>query len=166
LTEFSSLLQDLVTSPSELIISGDFNFHVNNANCPAISFLSLLDTFDLAQLVSFRIHTAGNTLDFRITRASSNILSDIRSNDPIHSDHYAVLSTFNTPSSSRPPRITKQIRNIKGIDTVIFSQDVINSSLYSDPASTLASFSHQFSSTLSRLSDKHAPLKTISCSSR
>ena len=27
-------------------------------------------------------------------------------------DHYAILSTFNTPSTSRPLRITKQVRNI------------------------------------------------------
>ena len=167
LTEFSSLLQDLVTSPSELIITGDFNFHVNNSNCPsAISFLSLLDTFDLTQLVSFPTHTAGNTLDLLITRSSSNLFSDIRPIDPILSDHYAILSTFNTPSSARPPRITKQVRNIKGIDPLLFSEDIFNSCLYSAPASTLPAFSQQLSSTLSSLLDKHAPLKTVSCSSR
>ena len=46
----------------------DFNFYINNANCPfAIAFLSLLDTFDLAQLVSFLTHTAAITVDLLIT---------------------------------------------------------------------------------------------------
>ena len=83
-TEFSSLLQNLVTSSYELIITGDFNFHVNNSNCPsANSFLSLIDTVDLTQLVSFPTHTAGNTLDLLITHSFSNFFSDIQSNDPI-----------------------------------------------------------------------------------
>src|SRR5207244_8768092 len=56
-TEFSTLLEDLIPSPSELIITGDFNFHVDNANCPhATSFLTLLETFGLSQLVSFPTH--------------------------------------------------------------------------------------------------------------
>ena len=64
-----------------------------------------------------------------------------------------------------PRRITKQIHNIKGID-LLFSEDIFKSCLYSAPASTLPAFSQQLSSTLSSLLDKHAPLKTVSCSSR
>ena len=52
LSEFSSP-RSLLTSPSELIITGEFSFHVKNTNgSSAISFLSLLDTFDHTQLVS------------------------------------------------------------------------------------------------------------------
>jgi Reverse transcriptase (RNA-dependent DNA polymerase)/Endonuclease/Exonuclease/phosphatase family len=167
LREFSSLLQDLVTSPSELIITGDFNFHVDNPLCaPANKFLSLLDTTGLTQLISFPTHISGHTLDLLITRASSNIFSRVRSNDPIISDHYAILSTFSAPSSSRSTRITKQIRNIKSIDTTLFSQDILSSDLYTNPATTLASYAKQFSSTLTELLDKYAPLKTVSCQSR
>src|SRR3954463_4317229 len=72
--EFSTLLEDLISSPSELIITGDFNFHVDDPNSSSgSSFLSLLDTFGLSQLVSFPTHTAGNTLDLLITRSSSTL---------------------------------------------------------------------------------------------
>src|SRR5437867_6932659 len=41
--EFSTLLEDLISSPSELIITGDFNFHVDDPNSSSSSsFLSLL----------------------------------------------------------------------------------------------------------------------------
>ena len=41
--EFSSLLEDLVSSPSELLLTGDFNFHVNTpAQFPASSFFPYL----------------------------------------------------------------------------------------------------------------------------
>ena len=68
--EFSTLLGDLISSPSELITTSDFNFHVDDpSSCPGSSFLSLLDTFGLSQLVSFPTHTAGHTLDVLISRS-------------------------------------------------------------------------------------------------
>ena len=126
----------------------------------------MIDTLDLTQLVSFATHTAGNTLNLLITRFSSNFFSDIRSNDPILSDHYAILSTLNIPSSSRPSRITKQIRNIKEIDPLLFSERYFQfTCFFSAPASTLPAFSLQLSTTLSSHLDKHAPFKTNFCSS-
>src|SRR5207253_11480883 len=78
----------------------------------------------------------------------------------------AILSVFSIPSRSRSPRITKLIRNIKKIDTTAFSNDIFSSSLYTAPLSSLNAYILQFSSTLSLLLDKHAPLKTITCPSQ
>src|SRR5207253_1510409 len=78
----------------------------------------------------------------------------------------AILSVFSIPSRSRSPRITKLIRNIKKIDTTAFSNDIFSSSLYTAPLSSLNAYILQFSSTLSLLLDKHAPLKTITCRSQ
>ena len=62
--EFSSLLEILATSPSELIITGDFNFHVDDPTSPGVSSLhAVFDTFDLTQLVSFPTHTDDHTLE-------------------------------------------------------------------------------------------------------
>ena len=112
MSELSLLLEDFASSPSELLINGDFNIHVDNSLCSSASnFLTLLDTFGLTQHVSFPTHTAGHTLDHLITRSSSPILSNIKSNDPILSDHLAVLSTLTTSYASRSPCITKQIHD-------------------------------------------------------
>lgn len=166
-SELSTLLEDLASHPSELIITGDFNIHIDDQNSSSTSsFLTLLDTFGLSQLVSFPTHISGHTLDLLITRTASNIVSEIDFTLSSISDHSAILSVLSVPSHSRTPRITKLIRNIKSINTVIFSNDILSSCLYSAPASTLHAYCQQFSATLSMLLDKHAPLKTISCRSQ
>ena len=72
---------------------------------------------------------------------------------------------MNVPRFNRSPTINKQIRAIRSIDPAAFSADILASPLYSDPPSDLQSYSTLFSTTLSSLLDKHAPLKTISCTS-
>src|SRR5207253_4003831 len=92
--------------------------------------------------------------------------SEVDYTDPALSDHSVILSSCSVPSHSRSPRITKHIRNIQSIDINLFSSDLLSSSLYTNPASTFNSYLLQFSSTLSKLLDKHAPLRTISCPSK
>ena len=82
------------------------------------------------------------------------------------SDHRIILSSLSTPTQSRSPRITKQIRPINLINSTDFSNDILSSCLHTSPASTLAEYLLQFSSTLLALLDKHAPQKTTSCLSR
>src|SRR5207245_6600091 len=106
-TEFPTLLENLISTPSELIITGDFNFHVDNINCAyATSFLTLLETFGLSQLVSFPTHDSCHTLDLLITRLTSNILTDVTFTYPALYDHSAILYVFSVPLCSRSPRIT------------------------------------------------------------
>ena len=53
-SEFTTLLETFISCPSEIIITGDFNFHVDDSQCPsATHFRDLLETFGLSQLVSF-----------------------------------------------------------------------------------------------------------------
>ena len=139
ISEFSLLLEDFVSSPSELLINGDFNIHVDNSLFSSASnFLACLVTFGLTQHVSFPTHTAGHTLDLLITRSSFHILSNIKSNDPILSDHLAVLSTLAISFALRAPHTTKQIRMTKSIDPHLFSQDILSSYLYTSQESTLS----------------------------
>src|SRR6267154_1284240 len=168
-TYFSFLLEDLVSSPSELIITGDFNLHLDDSSCSkSSSFFSLLHTFDLTQLVSFPTHSDGHTLDLLITRLSSSILSNFHYSTlpSLLYDHPAILSSLILPSSSRPPSITKVIRNTKSIHIPSFSNDILSSSLFSTSSHSLSSYLDLFSSTISLLLDKHAPSKTITCSSK
>jgi hypothetical protein len=166
LTEFSSLLEELISTPSELIITGDFNFHVDTPTLPpACSFPSLLDTFSLTQHVLSSTHTAGHTLDLLITRSSSTFLSSVDIKLPYLSDHHAICSSISVSHHSRPPSITKTIRSIKSINTANFSTDILSSDLFTTPAASLDSYLNTFTDTITTLLDKHAPLKTISISS-
>ena len=56
LDEFGSLLEELVVTDAELLIVGDFNFHMDDLiDVNAIRFGRLLDTFDLQQHVKARL---------------------------------------------------------------------------------------------------------------
>src|SRR2546426_5903875 len=94
LSEFSTLLEDIISSLSELIITGDLNIHVDDATCyTATSFLSILHSFGLSQLVDFPTHISGHTLDLVITRSSSTFFSEVDYTDPSLSDHSAIISS-------------------------------------------------------------------------
>jgi len=81
------------------------------------------------------------------------------------SDHNAVFCKLPATVNSLPARTIKTYRKLTSIDATAFSKDILASSLYTNPSSTVASFSQQLHSVLSSILDKHAPLKTICCRS-
>ena len=166
--EFSNLLADLCSKPTQLLISGDFNFHLDDPSGSSTqSFLSILDAFDLKQHVYFPTCNSGHTLDLLISRSdSATFLSNIYPVFPELSDHDAVLATVSVPSNIRPPRITKQIRPIHKINTASFSNDIFASTLYTSPPNNLLDYHNEFNTVLQALLDKHAPIRSFSCSSR
>ena len=166
ISDFTSLLESLISTPSEILITGDFNFHCDLPTDPTVSpFLELLDVFGLKQHIVFPTHDSGHTLDLVITRATTSFISSSSSSFTPISDHLLILCNLSIPIKTRPTRIIKTTRPINKIDTKLFSNDIFASVLYSSPATTLAAYAQQFSDTLSTLLDKHAPLKTSSCPS-
>ena len=136
--EFSSLHEDLATSPSELIITGDFNVHVDQPNCSfSSSFLSLLDVFSLTQHVTFPTHSSGHTLDLLITRSCSTTISGINFTDPNLSDHYALLFSVSAPSKSKRQYITKYARSFRSINITNLCNDLLSTSLFTAPTPLL-----------------------------
>jgi hypothetical protein len=143
MSEFSSLLENIISSSSDLCITGDFNFHVDSPDYYSSSFSSLLDTFDLHQHISSPTHSSGHTLDLLITRNSTPMpIFDII--DPSLSDHSAIVSQLllHIPRSSS--RLIKTFRKYSSIDIANFSHDISISSLFSNPASTVSDYCHQF----------------------
>ena len=64
LEKFSSLLQETVICPEELLIYGDFNFHMDDkADWDATRFGELLDLFNLKQHVCVPTDKRGHILD-------------------------------------------------------------------------------------------------------
>src|SRR5207244_3410816 len=92
-TEFSTLLKYLISSPSELIITGAFNFHLDNVNSPhATPFLTLLSSLYTAPLSSL------NAYILQFSSTLSLLL-----------DKHAPLKTITCPSQQRKPFITDDI---------------------------------------------------------
>ena len=95
LDEFGTLLEELIVIEADLLIVGDFNFHMDDlTDGNAIRFNRLLTTFDLQQHVRAPTHLRGHILDLVITRSAAVPLVSYFcvAKQPI-SDHKAV--TFN-----------------------------------------------------------------------
>jgi len=77
--------------PGALMITGDFNLHVDNKSDPAsINFLQLLESFDLKQHVCESTHHSGHTLDLIITRNEEDIIDPVSVTESIISDHNVI----------------------------------------------------------------------------
>ena len=105
LSEFSNLLEQIITDPKPIIIFGDFNLHVDLPNdVAALKFLDRLETFGLKQHVNVVTHRCGHILDLVITRSDDDLVLNLNVTDPIISDHLAVHCkniAFKKPSYKR-----------------------------------------------------------------
>ena len=93
--EFASLLEQLVPATGNLLIMGDFNFHLDEgSNSDACKFRHILESFNLKQHVATSTHCRGHILDLIITRFDDNFVDGIDTRDPTLSDHFAVHCTL------------------------------------------------------------------------
>ena len=69
----------IILTPEPLIITGDFNIHVNNAiDSDAFEFLDLLASLGLKQHVIGPTHEGGHTPDLMITRQYDQVTKSSR----------------------------------------------------------------------------------------
>ena len=79
--EFSQYLGELYTTSGQLLILGDFNFHMDQAaNQDAMFLKDLMDTFSLKQLVVEAAHKKGHILDLVMTREEELEIWSIQNN--------------------------------------------------------------------------------------
>ena len=75
LTEFSDYLENIVLCSETLVISGDFNLHMNYSTDPgARRFCELLETFGLEQNFMFASNTSGHWLDLIINGSPNDVM--------------------------------------------------------------------------------------------
>ena len=166
--EFDVFVGDLFTKFSKLIICGDFNIHLDNANhLHTRRFNEILSSYGLEQLVQESTHKDGHWLDLIISspklidKKSLNILGPVTLSNNCKPDHYPCLFTLNNSilvEKSKPKTIN--FRNIQQVDNMNFKHDL---------ASNLAdiSFSNDFESAIisfnklsANILESHAPLLT------
>ena len=157
--EFADMLEKVSIEPGKLLITGDFNIHWDNVNSAETKDISdLLSSYNLQQHVSESTHRDGHILDWVISRQDDNFVGACEV-DSMLSDHCAIH--FNLLCSKpHPPRKTVTFRNIKGIDTDSFKNDIRTSELYTTPASDVDAKVDQYNNVLKQVLDKHAPEKT------
>ena len=162
LKEFSDLLESISSTSSELVISGDFNYHVDDINCrDSLNFLSVLENFDLKQHINFPTHNRGHTLDLFITRQNSTYSFKNEFEYVCFSDHLLVRTEIEIPSQPKIVSSFKTIRKLSNINLDNFKDDILSSALFSNSFPDIDSYVHQFQSSLVQILDKHAPLVSI-----
>ena len=158
--EFSDYLESIILSSEPLLITGDFNIHVNVVGDPhKLKLLELLETMGLQQHVITPTHESGNTLDLIITRQCEDLVKETPQSDYHISDHWSVICRLNLDK----PRITKKtvtFRRIKDIDLRALSDEISSSDLCTNTPDTLSDLVTCYNSTLASSLDRHAPLIT------
>ena len=110
--EFPILLERLAVASGHLLLTGDFNFHVDDrTDSLASRFLDLLDSHNLIQHVSGPTHKDNHTLDLMITRACEDIFESWSTLNPHLSDHSAIHSKLSL-ARPRPPKVKNNIENL------------------------------------------------------
>ena len=160
LCEFAAFLESVVMSKEQLLIFGNFNFHMNLPTDPdTMRFGDLLDAMGLIQYVKRPTHIHGHTLDLTITRQSHDIVAEEPMPERFISDHSAGICRLRTGRSVVEVK-HDEYRKLKFIDSQLFEEDIRNSSLYVDPPDDLNTLVNCYNTTLKSLLDKHAPIQS------
>ena len=165
--EFHKFLAHYHTYNNEVIITGDFNFHMNKpSDNKVIKFNNILEMFDLVQHITSSTHRDGNTLDLVITHKTST-LNDITISE-LNSDHNCILFNLKLDQSEAPlKKIT--VRKMCEINMQNFKSDIkAHLSLQEQTTNTteyLNVLVHTYNSTKAIL-DKHAPARSMTVRSR
>ena len=156
--QFQNFLTSAATTPHEFLISGDFNFHVDDLkDSSSQQFLSLLSSFDLTQHVSCPTHNFGHTLDLVITSTNSSLHPSITTHPVSPSDHILLFTRLSISPLPPPPPQLHTFRNYRSFCIDDFLSDLSKSRLITHPPCSLGSLLIAYDTTLHALLDKHAP---------
>ena len=167
--DFAEYLQEIILCKESLIITGDFNFHMDDGmDGDAAKFKELLLEFGLTQHVKTSTHEDGHTLDLIITRGSDSVILSEPTGDHYISDHAFVACKLDIPIPTGASK-TITYRKFCQVDTVEFRKDIEESCLAKvndtscEDAVALEALASQYNATLQEIADKHAPelTKTI-----
>ena len=164
MSEFSHILELARLKDNQLVIWGDFNIHMDNEHSSeATSLNDLLYPANLKQLVSQPTHSRGHTLDLVITRESSNCIRDLSVLPAMPSDHSASVCSVGL---SRPVPVRKvfQFRKLRDLDYDNFRSDLecVFAEATNLDCLDLDAKVNFYNSSLARVLDHHAPVKSAS----
>ena len=109
------MLEEVVVCPEELLVIGNFNFHMDTADRYAALLGSLLELFNLKQHVTVPTHRSGYILDLVLSRKDSEALKDDERvvMEQLSSDHKDICFLLNLqkPLNERKSVFSHRLRN-------------------------------------------------------
>lgn len=154
-----------MTSTEHILITGDFNLHVDvPSDSDALKFLDLLQCFGMKHFVNAPTYEAGHTLDLIIACSDESLLVDSPVVSHFISDHAFSYFTMNFTKPSHQYK-TISYKSLKTIDTDKFNNDILSSPLsqlnsISETPDGLDQLVGTYNTTLASIIDRHAPVKT------
>jgi len=151
----------------QLLITGDFNIRVDVVDdFVSLKLLDFLEYLGLRQHVSQPTHPHGHTLDLIITRYYDHIVHDPPQADRFISDHASLLCKL----LHVEPGVTTNVvtyRELQSGDMDSLKNDLAASELCQKQPEELSNLAPEgvdallcsYNATLSRMIDRHAPLK-------
>ena len=166
--EMSDFLEYMNSVSTDILITGDLNFHLDVVTDPStVKFTSLLQGYGLCQLVLGPMHRKGHTLDVVVKRDNSSLVSNVYVSDPalcndhgsVAGDHFAVLMDLSC-EKPKPVRKLVTFRKYCAVNIDNFKEDM-STHLHEKNTISMDSIDCMVDSlkgTLLTLADKHAPL--------
>ena len=159
-----TIWRSIILSSESLLVTGDFNIHVDVVRDPyRAKFRELLETLGLQQLAIKPTHESGHTLI--ISRQCENPVKKTPVSDHHIPDHWTVpcLLNLGKPSVTRK---TVTLKKTKGVDLAALSNELSSSELSKNPPDTFSVLVDGYNVALSSALDGHAPLVTRTFPSR
>ena len=159
-SELADYLESIVLCQEQLLISGDFNIHVDNAeDTDAIKLIDLLESYGLQQHVTSPTHIHNHILDLIITRQTDQLLGNTPCISRYISDHATVLCFIRC---DKPPLSVRKVsyRKLKSVNVVSLNEDLATSELCQNPSDDLQELVSSYNNILMAALDHHAPLIT------
>jgi len=156
ITTFCDYVENTLPDFSNLLIMGDFNFHIEEENSLIRDFNTHVSAMGLQQHVMFETHTAGHSLDLVMTEIENGITVKQCVPGPYISDHCVVKVHLDLLKENI---VSQQVtyRNFKRIDTDKFAKDLQNIVVHEN---SVDSFVQEFENQMQSVLDNNAPLKT------
>ena len=152
LPELNDLLDSNISTRESHIIVGDFNFDFeNDGDCYTRNIKSLLNAYNLKQLVKTSTHTSDHILDWVVTDEDGVVEDTVSVSDPLISDHKAITFQVETKRHTPPPKRVP-CRNIKALRSQAFKNELVT-------ASSSISSADSFNATIQSLVENYAPLR-------
>ena len=121
------LSDDSIPAENVLVV-GDFNFHMDKPNDPDTRrFVQLYNPLGFDQFVTEPAHVKGHILEIVLCRART-LVTSVNVDNLYMSDHF-LLTIGTDLSRPRVPRKVVKCRNVKGIDRSPFRADIAQSPL-------------------------------------
>jgi exonuclease III len=159
--EFSKLLDEIIHLPGVLIITGDFNFHIESPeDSHALQFTNMLEEYSLHQLVMEPTHENGGLIDLVITSDKTSILDVRIHGDCVGSDHFPILFDTNC-HLQRNLNSTKEIwiRDHKKLNVEEFKNDIMRLTNLTTPTGNVDNAVDYYGRSLINIMNNHCPLE-------